>query len=426
MATPSMNLVNASVTLLSPSKTLLPWTIMQVTETEHSIKDFFSNNVTSRLSNNYNLETAQVGRDKFILDNVDISLPIVAVVLSFGPYLKYIVSGIPNCCIALSDTETAEPDRSGYCPLSTLLHPVTEKNRKDKLYNDLLHFLESFSVSLEESEQEEGKKLLIVLQNIIWHIDGHQHVFKERALAIPSFFCSFADYNMPQLSKHRKRLTSNLSCDVLRDLALDLSTVLNFNFWERELWAHLKPHFNNLLYSVSSYVDYLVKKNKKVKESHRSPTPIREVSQNLHLKYIFSSDEFVNSPLLKSIEDGICDMPFYNFIPITNLLPSDYSQKHRAVDLLISSGLSFPTILLVYAPGSNVGNAHFLWRVPPDADSAECFEQSQACIEEIKKQLPTFHSRAMRSALYQKFGRVSPHVKPSALHYFYKELTGIL
>ena len=231
---------------------------------------------------------------------------------------------------------------------------------------------------------------------------------------------------MPQLSKHRKRLTSNLSCDVLRDLALDLSTVLNFNFWEREHWAHLKPHFNNLLYSVSSYVDYLVKKNKKVKESHHSPTPIQEVSQNLHLKYIFSSYEFVNSPLLKSIEDGIRDMPFYNFIPITNLLPSDYSQKHRAVDLLISSGLSIPTILLVYAPGSNIGNAHFLWGVPPDADSAECFEQSQACIEEIKKQLPTFHSRAMRSALYQKFGRVSPHVKPSALRYFYKELTGIL
>ena len=74
---------------------------MQVTETEHSIKDFFSNNVTSRLSNNYNLETAQVGRDKCILDNVDISLPIVAVLSSFGPYLKYIVSGIPNCCVAL-------------------------------------------------------------------------------------------------------------------------------------------------------------------------------------------------------------------------------------------------------------------------------------------------------------------------------------
>ena len=57
----SMHLVNASVTLLNRRKTLLPWTIMQVTETEHSMKDFFSNNVTSRLSNNYNLETAQVG-----------------------------------------------------------------------------------------------------------------------------------------------------------------------------------------------------------------------------------------------------------------------------------------------------------------------------------------------------------------------------
>ena len=32
---------------------------------------------------------------------MDVSLPIVAVLSSFGPYLKYIVSGIPNCCEAL-------------------------------------------------------------------------------------------------------------------------------------------------------------------------------------------------------------------------------------------------------------------------------------------------------------------------------------
>ena len=130
---------------------------MQVTETEHSIKDLFSNNVTSRLSNNYyNLETAQVGRDKFILDNVDISLPIVAVVSSFGPYLKYIVSGIPNCCIALSDTETAEPDRSGYCPLSTLLHTVTEKNKTNYIMIYFI-FLSPFLSLLKNQNRKKGK-----------------------------------------------------------------------------------------------------------------------------------------------------------------------------------------------------------------------------------------------------------------------------
>ena len=51
-------------------------------------------------------------------------------------------------------------------------------------------------------------------------------------------FCNFFDYKCLN-SQNRKRFNSNLLCHILR-LG---STVLNFNFWEREHWAHLKPHF---------------------------------------------------------------------------------------------------------------------------------------------------------------------------------------
>ena len=45
-----------------------------------------------------------------------------------------------------------------------------------------------------------GKRLVTVMRDIFWHIDGHQHVFQQRAQPIPSVFESFTDYNNPELS----------------------------------------------------------------------------------------------------------------------------------------------------------------------------------------------------------------------------------
>ncbi len=58
-----LHLVNTSVT--SSSQTLLPWTIMRITEAEHSISDFFRINVKPRIST-YECELlgALIGHEK--------------------------------------------------------------------------------------------------------------------------------------------------------------------------------------------------------------------------------------------------------------------------------------------------------------------------------------------------------------------------
>ena len=55
---------------------------------------------------------------------------------------------------------------------------------------------------------------------------------------------------------------------------------------------------------------------------------------------------------------------------------------------------------------------------------ASVFEQSHTVIESVKSLFPQYHTRAMRTAMFQKFRQNSPSTKPSALRYFYKELTG--
>ena len=220
------------------------------------------------------------------------------------------------------------------------------------------------------------------MRDIFWYIDGHHHVFERVQKPISTVFSSFIDYNCPKRYKHAKRVTSNLSSDKLREFAFDLSTILLESYWDRDDWKSIKQHFIDLCLSFSSYSDHLVLKNKRMKRNHKSPTPVREVSDHLVLKYLCPSSELLSSSLLQ-INGLVSSLPPYNHSNINHLLPSDSLQKHRLVESLISSGLSFPAMLLIYSPGGSLGNLHFMWPVPQqhDDDVATYFEKSvRACL----------------------------------------------
>ena len=58
--------------------------------------------------------------------------------------------------------------------------------------------------------------------------------------------------------------------------------------------------------------------------------------------------------------------------------------------------------MLVYAPGSNIVNFHFMWKLPSDVEVVECFQRSQSAVEEAKKKIPKFHSRAIKVSSVSK------------------------
>ena len=79
---------------------------------------------------------------------------------------------------------------------------------------------------------------------------------------------------------------------------------------------------------------------------------------------------------------------------------------------------------LTYSSGNNVGNSHFVWHISPEISIEESFQSSLSTLESIKAEFPQFHTRAMRKALFEKFGRVCTGIKPAILRYFYRDLTG--
>ena len=77
-----------------------------------------------------------------------------------------------------------------------------------------------------------------------------------------------------------------MSREKLSEMASTLATVLQANLWEREGWCQLKLDIASLAHSLVQYVEYLSEKNDSVKRYHASPTPARELSDNLRLKAI--------------------------------------------------------------------------------------------------------------------------------------------
>ena len=334
-----MHLVNTSV--VSSSRTLLPWTIIQIKEEEHSVSDFFLMNLKPKISDyNCELMSAFIGQDKNSLDEVDISLPIVPVISSFGRFLRYSVEIESHD----NSAQTVSELPSNMSLIVNTVHPMNQRNNKDKLYNDVLSFLVSAQLMVQHSEVLSIKKFISLLRDIFWHIDGHHHVFNERSQPIPSVFNAFVGYNCPEKSKHRRRRTQNLSSDCLQNFSLELDSFLHLPVWDRAGWINLKPPFTELLSSLSVYTDYLAQKNKRMKKDHRSPTPVREISEHIHLKFIPANNQPSTDSSCSSIELALSNLQPYEASSISHLLPSNSVQKHRAVNAITSTGFNFPCI----------------------------------------------------------------------------------
>lgn len=144
------NFVNASVYSSSYKRTILPWTITPIPEIEYTFRDFFNSVLLPKLpstsSHCFELISSHVGPKK---DSVDSSQPVIT---SFGKYLKYIDTtshSIDNRTSSKSTRNAFEilmnsaRSQANQTPDNVFHLPITERNHKDKLYNDISHFISS-------------------------------------------------------------------------------------------------------------------------------------------------------------------------------------------------------------------------------------------------------------------------------------------
>ena len=241
-----MAVINTSVFSEQYRRTILPWTIVQLKEESHTFSEFFLEAIAPRLSTRESkLLSAYVGPEKTSLDPVDTSLAVLPVVNSFGRFLRYYVEideGSVLSCETTSGLVSPSPSASG-----SFVSLVNVRNKKDKLYNDIAtFFISRRALFIDDEAVSYGKELVTTLRDVLWYLDGYHAILAERAIPIPSLFQPFRNYNIPELSKHRRRRTANISSDQLNNYVQDLCTILNRSYWDRPQWNELKSPVTQL------------------------------------------------------------------------------------------------------------------------------------------------------------------------------------
>ena len=80
--------------------------------------------------------------------------------------------------------------------------------------------------------------------------------------------------------------------------------------------------------------------------------------------------------------------------------PSDTRERQYHIDN-IGDGLPSKCVLFKVVHGNNLGTRHFLWHVPNGHSEEMILKESSSFISKIKKNMPTYHTRAMRRTLVQ-------------------------
>ena len=86
--------------------------------------------------------------------------------------------------------------------------------------------------------------------------------------------------------------------------------------------------------------------------------------------------------------------------------------------------MSCPVFFFTYTHGSNVGNYYFLWKAPEHVCMEACRSENIRIIEEIKSQIPVYHTRYMKQQFYELYGRITPKSNLYILRNIYYSLTG--
>ena len=367
-----------------------------------------------------------MGLKKNSLDLVELTVELLQAISMFGPYLKYVV---------VKDTNiNAPPHRSAFDILMnaqrSLCQPklpskITRERmtKKEVLFNDVVDFLQSQELSWPGTDVAEGagKKFVSSLVDCLWYLDGRKHVLEKQGCKFPDFMLSFEGYNKPEASKHRKRSTENMCSSVLRAHSQSLYSCLQNVYWSRPKFAKLKPSIEQLAASIAQYSDFLASQNKRMKEVHSLPVPVRELSNSLSVSIIKKSG--LCYPCYDNVFQTMKNLEFYQHICLTDFCPEDHRERYKFI-LNLKNGFNISVVSLTYSPGNNRGNMNFIWKYDDNDPIENVFERSMHVVKVIKPLLPQYHTRAMKRSLFSKFGRIIKGIKPAILRAFYHEISG--
>ena len=234
------------------------------------------------------------------------------------------------------------------------------------------------------------------------------------------FLGNLINYNNPEKPKHKKRLASSLCATTLKSHSQRLFGNLQHHFWSRSEWTRFKVDVEQLAKSLAKYADCLGVKRAKMMSLHASSLPAITVGNALTVEYVSSRHAVPTEvgSICAAVSSAGANVPY----DINSLPPGDRRRRYDCIQIA-KQGMTFPAILATYSPGNNIGSLHWLWQTDA-SDISSALQVCQPIIEQLKANMPMHHTRAMRKAMFEKFGLVNKNVNKSVLRHFYRDLTG--
>ena len=344
------------------------------------------------------LSRAHVGATKDNMSTVDNYLPIDEVCRQFGSFCRLhgerqeIASTPAPRPTTVNAFQILMASQVAQRRLSELPLPIgTPRNKKDKMFNDIVILFNQKEWKWSDGGDTHGKKFIIDLRDVLWYIDGHHSMLEQRSCSIPEPFNKFVGYNTPEKSKHRKRQIGNLSLDALTKHVQALKQSQITSWMQQSRWRELRDCICKLTTVLDDHCTYLQEKCKSMKVRHDSMVVPDTDSGTVRVLPTNTSVSCRIAPLDKIMQEKPC----YEKVGINDFCSVDPKIKYQYVQDL-KKGLTIPCILYTASLGSNLGNHLFLWKIPHGVTLEAATTENVRIIDSIKRALPTYHSRAMR------------------------------
>lgn len=178
-----------------------------------------------------------------------------------------------------------------------------------------------------------------------------------------------------------------------------------------------KDVLDTLLKVLYKYHSFLENQKKRSNEVHKSPEPIRSLTDNWSFRIV---DTCIGTPdkmhanidLALQNSDVYCPIDLIDFEPIDR-----YDRRNWLEKLKLTCAFG----IFTYQHGNYLGNLNVVWKQPPmpDRDSARDIQ----LMNDIKSKITVFATRAMRKDFMEKYVKTVSE-KPAVLRSMYRFLTG--
>ena len=265
--------------------------------------------------------------------------------------------------------------------------------------------------------EQQGNKFMNTLTETLWNLDGHAETLKSWGCGIPGMFEGFTGYNVPDKSKHRKRSHTNEYQKIV-ELSQGMFQICGSSYLKRGEWKAVYESILRLADNLRKYGTYLQSQNISSQTAQARKVLRADVDEwKVYQANIFieSSTKRVRYQLL---HEALRHSEPYQPIFLNEFAPTDRRRRSEYVNELV-----FPCKTARYSYTGQQSHLHFVWKVDLTDSETQCQQNNDRCKEDLKKDFPTCHTRAMRREFVQHFGRCTG-VKSGILHEAYRCMTG--